>query len=61
MKTYTLTKQLEEKEIQLKQKYNARKLKLESKAIEVMKINPKYFYNYARQSSKTTSLVAPAA
>ena len=33
MKTYTLKKQLEEKEIKLKQKYNTRKLKLESEAI----------------------------
>ena len=53
LRTLRLTKELEEKEILLSEKYKARKLKVEKEAISRIKTDPKYFYTFARKSAKS--------
>ena len=48
LKTLKLTRQLEEKEDMLTEKYKERKLKVEKEALEKMKSNPRYFYAFAK-------------
>ena len=57
LKTLKLTRQLEEKEELLTEKYKERKLKVEKEALEKMKSNPRYFYAFAKASSKCKSTV----
>ena len=56
-KTFELSKQLEDKEIQLKEHYKERMLKVENEAIKRIKSDPNYFYTYAKKSSKGVSQV----
>ena len=56
-KTFELTKQLEDKEILLKEHYKERMMKVESDAIKRIKSDPGYFYKYAKKSSKGISQV----
>ena len=50
-------KELEAKEEALSTKYKERNLKVDREAIEKMKKNPKFFYSYAKKSSKAVSSV----
>ena len=56
-RTLILTRELEEKEALLCEKYKARKLKVEKEAIDKIKVNPKYFYRFARKSAKSSNEV----
>ena len=57
LKTLKLTRQLEDKEKQLMEKYKERKMKVENDALEKMKTNPRYFYAFAKTSAKSKSTV----
>ena len=54
LKTLKLTRQLEEKEDMLTEKYKERKLKVEKDALEKMKSNPRYFYCICQSLIKKT-------
>ena len=57
LKIYKLEKELEAKEEALSKKYKDRKLKVEQEAIGKIKSNPKFFYSYAKKSSKAVSSI----
>ena len=55
----TLKSQLNVIELQIRNQIRATIDKAESKALSVMKTNPKYFYSYAKRFAKTKSRIGP--
>ena len=51
--------EIEAIESELEEEYTKMNIKAENKAIERLKKNPKYFYNYAMKKLKSSNLIGP--
>ena len=58
-KTVKMEEELEEIEVELDEEYTKQKIKNENEAIKRISKDPTYFYNYAKNSSKSPNLIGP--
>ena len=58
-KTYEIVEKIEMIEKELDEEYTKMNTEAEYKAIQKLKKDPKYFYNYAKKKSKSPNLIGP--